>query len=150
MTATYPASIDSLLRSILRDAIRDVLREELAHAAASMPRAEPAGPDRYLSVKAAAAMMSVSTGSVRSWISAGDVRACRAGRQLRVRECDVHAYMARRPAGSEEVSVEDEVQRILSQEAHRCATCGHLPSTHDRGRRCRVRKCNCSCWTPKK
>jgi excisionase family DNA binding protein len=50
---------------------------------------------RFLSVEAVATHLQVSTKTVRRWIDAGELPVHRLGRQLRVSEADLGAFVAR-------------------------------------------------------
>jgi excisionase family DNA binding protein len=75
------------IESTLRELVAELIRQELPrvlreHLAESPP--VPALVDRYLSVKEAAALVSVSCDTIRQWIGQGKLRRCCAGRVLRV------------------------------------------------------------------
>jgi excisionase family DNA binding protein len=51
---------------------------------------------RFYSIDAVAELLGVSTKTVRRWIAAGDLPVHRLGRQLRISEADLAAFIALR------------------------------------------------------
>ena len=85
-------SLDEAFRSMVRDELRAVVREEIRAALVEIrPSATP--ENAYLSVKKAAALAAVHPDTLRSWITAGRLPEHRAGRELRVRELDLHRFL---------------------------------------------------------
>ncbi len=69
----------------------------MTHSTTTHPlrRAVPARCLTLLTVQEAANYASVSKQTVRRWIRAGDLRVLRAGRQIRIDESDLLAYLHR-------------------------------------------------------
>jgi excisionase family DNA binding protein len=106
---------------------------------------------RYFSLADAASHISVNPATVRRWISQGHIRCYRAGRLLRVRASELHAYLARdgsREADASQVDIDTMVKRLLAREASRCRQCDHLPKCHRDGGPCSVRRCACTRLRP--
>jgi excisionase family DNA binding protein len=57
---------------------------------------KPSRLSRFLSLKDVALALGVSIKSLRRWIDAGDLRVHRLGRQLRVSEEDLAAFLSQR------------------------------------------------------
>ncbi len=79
------------LEQKLRELVRAVVREELA-----LLRAEPPDDDALLTFGEAAALVRVSTRTVRRWVADGSLVALGAGRTVRLRRADVLARLAPR------------------------------------------------------
>jgi excisionase family DNA binding protein len=106
-------SVDEVLRCILREELRP-LREQLA-ALASAAERRPVNDGEFVSVKGAAAIASVSSGTVRGWISSRRLPAYRAGRLLRVRRDDLTALLSASPAApTEPATANEQAVRILA------------------------------------
>jgi hypothetical protein len=75
----HDGTLDQALRTLVREVVREVLREEL-------PRLLPVPPpqrderDRFINVEAAAELLSVTPGSIRSWVHEGKLRYHRVAR----------------------------------------------------------------------
>ena len=85
-------TIESDLRDLIREATKLALRDELPallreHLKPLMEQPKVARSDgRPLSTEAAAAYAGVSAATVREWVSAGQLRAQRAGRVIKIRQ----------------------------------------------------------------
>lgn len=139
-------TLDETLRSLISEVVREIVREELRaafreHTNASAPAALPQIQQiRYLTPKQAGEIAGVRAETVYKWISSEGLPSYRAGRLLRVREDELHAFMRR--DATEPVDIDAQVDRILAREASRCVRCGHMPELHRNGR-CRAKKCKC-------
>lgn len=77
-----------------RDALRDLVREVVREVLAEERRTKP-DESTYVSTVEAARLADVCTVTIRRWITAGDLTAYRAGRQLRVSRSQLHDVLAR-------------------------------------------------------
>jgi excisionase family DNA binding protein len=77
-------SLHDELRVLVEDAVRKVVREELSQA-----HRAPGPDDPFLSVADAAALVSVTPGTIRAWVKAGKLARYGAGRVLRVRRSEL-------------------------------------------------------------
>jgi excisionase family DNA binding protein len=57
---------------------------------------KPHHPQRFFSPDLVAEQLSVSTKTIRRWIDRGELRAHRLGRQIRISEDDLFAFLAGR------------------------------------------------------
>jgi excisionase family DNA binding protein len=105
--------MDDCLRAIIRDEVRQILREELRDLA--MNSNPGTAPDAYLTVKAAAEVIAVSTNTIRNWLKAGTLRGYGTEGTVRIKRSDLDRMMAtsRSPADVGP-KVEDQVEAILS------------------------------------
>jgi excisionase family DNA binding protein len=109
----YGTSVDEILRCIVREELRP-LREQLAALTSTVERRSD-NRGEFLSVKGAATIASVSSGTVRGWISSGRLQAHRAGRLLRVRRDDLIRLLSAPPsAPTERATAAEQAIRILA------------------------------------
>lgn len=80
-------SIESMISQVVERVVRRVLREELER------RDEPTAGPAFLSIAEAAEFASVSKGTVRNWIAAGHLTACKAGQIVRVRRTELERVL---------------------------------------------------------
>lgn len=114
-------SLESDLRDLIREATKLALRDELPaiireHLRPFLARQE-ATTDRgeALSTHAAAEYAGVSPATIREWVSAGRLRAQRAGRVLKVRKSDLDAFLARSaPREHGVIDLSERAREILS------------------------------------
>src|SRR5579871_5491512 len=136
--------LDFAMRQLVREAVRDALREELPGLLKSATAAPPAPNDEYLSVKRAAAMISVNPETIRSWLQQGRLKRYGHGRVLRVRAEDLHACMRGEGERREPIeSPEEMAARILAGANAPCRVCSHTSRRH-RGGRCTGPGCSCT------
>jgi excisionase family DNA binding protein len=99
----------------------DVLRKALPALVAEMraivsEEAGAKGTPTYVTVKAAAEMMSAHPATVRRLIAAGKLGRYSVESQARVKVSDVHAYMAREGCSSPTVDLEERALAIVRNE----------------------------------
>jgi excisionase family DNA binding protein len=125
-------SLDAVIRDLIREAVRteiQPLREEL-RAATKALEAQRKGRDpdsgRFLTVEEVAAELKVSRGTVRTWITAGALRASRpgvagrTGRVYRVERSDLDSFLAtKHSTPQDDVDIKAEVDRIVAGEARK-------------------------------
>ena len=114
-------TLEADLRDLVREAMKLALRDELPalireHLKPILER-EAACADRgvALSTGEAAAYAGVSPATSREWVNAGQLRAQRAGRVLKVRRGDLDAFLARsEPRGEGVIDLSERAREILS------------------------------------
>ncbi len=106
------ASLDLALRGLLREVVREVVHEELAELRPGTKAPPPDAVD-LLSVSQIAQMLGVHERTVRAWIQAGDLRAHRAGRQLRVYRRDLESFLEHDGTAPRRIDQESQLERIL-------------------------------------
>jgi excisionase family DNA binding protein len=123
-------SLDATIRDLFREAVRAEirrLREELRAMTeaikAQRKGRDPDGGD-FLTVEEVAAELKVSRGTVRTWITAGALRASRlgvggrTGRVYRIARSDLHSFLVtKQSAPQDDVDIKTEVDRIVAEEA---------------------------------
>lgn len=75
------------LETQLRELIVTVVREELA-------RQRPAAPVEYLTVRQAAELARITTGTIHRWLKTGKLPRHNAGRAVRVKRSDLERLLA--------------------------------------------------------
>lgn len=112
---------EMLWRNAAKGMAEDVLRRALPmlvtemKAMLSEDAGEKGGPT-YVSVKAAAEMMSAHPATVRRLIAAGKLGRYSVESQARVKVSDIHAYMAREGCSSPTIDLEERALAILRNE----------------------------------
>ena len=108
------ATIDDAVRAVVRDEMRRVFREELRLAIQEL-QSGAATPKEFLSVQEAAELVDVSETTVREWLAAG-LRQYKQGRVLRLRRCELLAFLAVQcPQSEAEADVEQNAVAILGK-----------------------------------
>jgi excisionase family DNA binding protein len=136
------SDLETALRQIIAEVVREELHAILGRRGAQM---ESDGGRRYVSPAQAAAIASVSTRTIHTWVRQGRLPAFRPGRLLRVAVDDLHACMATKPPESSlspKELADLKFAEWREQDKTRCPDCGHLPMWHTRGR-CRAKNCRC-------
>lgn len=113
--------IDEALRTLVAASVADAvapLVREVAELLTALRREEQA-PEReqLLTTADVAEHVQVDEKTVRTWIRKGDLRACRAGRELRVRPVDLEAFLARRDSETIDETTDEMASRLLSHGA---------------------------------
>lgn len=104
-------SIEDDIRRVVREEVRAAVREALADVGKALT---PPVDDGYLSVEKAAELAEVHPDTIRAWIKAGRLVRHQAGRELRVRRSELHAFLACEKA-SERATPEAEAAGILAR-----------------------------------
>ncbi len=99
------------IRAIVREEVRAALREALADVGRALTPV-PA-EDGYLSVEKAAELAEVHPDTIRGWVKAGRLPRHHAGRELRVRRSELHAFLSAAP--NERATPEVEAAGILAR-----------------------------------
>ena len=136
------SDLETALRQIIAAVVREELQAILCHRGIQV---ESGGDRRYVSPAQAAAIASVSTRTIHTWVRQGRLPAFRPGRLLRVAVDDLHTCMATKPPESSfspEELADRNFARWREQDKTRCPDCGHLPMWHARGE-CRAKNCTC-------
>lgn len=105
-------SIEDTIREVVRAEVRSALREVFPDRG-SAP--SPTSDDGYLSIARAAELAEVHPDTVRGWMKEGRLARHQAGRELRVRRSDLHAFLAAAPAAPGQPTPEAEATGILSK-----------------------------------
>jgi excisionase family DNA binding protein len=125
-------NLDVALRDLVREAVRSeiqLLREELRSLTeaikAERKRGDPDSGD-FLTVEEVAAELKVSRVTVRTWITAGALRASRpgvagrTGRVYRIARSDLNSFVAaKQRAPDEDIDIKAEAARILAEVARK-------------------------------
>ena len=125
-------TLDTTIRDLLREVVRSEiqpLREEL-RAVTETIRGERTGRDSrggdFLTVEEVAAALKVSRGTVRTWITAGALRANRpgvagrTGRVYRIARSELDSFLStKQSAPQDDVDIKAEVDRIVAKEARK-------------------------------
>jgi excisionase family DNA binding protein len=114
MTRNAPSLLDEALRAAIRAELDALFEEKLKPLLEDRPNvAAPTvrGP-LYVSTTDAAKIVGVTVGTIQAWVRQDRLRGYRAGRLLRIKVEDLHAFMTRAPAG-EVVDLEAVAQRIM-------------------------------------
>jgi len=93
-----PGAIEAVLHALVEDAVRRVIQEAPMGGSPGPGGPPPATPPleaEYLTTVQAGAIAKVRPATIRRWIEQGELRGHRAGRLLRVRGDDLHAFLAR-------------------------------------------------------
>lgn len=114
---TLESDLRDLIREATKLAIRDevpaILREHIKQLVERDERATDRGA--ALSTVDAAEYVGVSPATIREWVNAGQLRAQRAGRVLKVRRGDLDAFLARAaPRGDGVIDLSERAREILS------------------------------------
>lgn len=135
-----PRSFEDLLREIVRLALRDeltaLLRAELPAAVRAVvgtgKAAQAPADTEYVSASRAAEIAGVRPAAIRSWVDSGELRGHHAGRLLRIRLDDLHAYLARqRERANAPVDLDHRARELLENTEPR--TDGQVHSLPRRG-----------------
>lgn len=113
--------LESIWRQTAKGMAEDVLRSALPTLVAEMrailaEEGNERRPVAYVTVKAAAEMMSAHPATVRRLIAAGKLGRYSVESQARVKVSDIHAYMAREGASSPTVDLEARALAIVRNE----------------------------------
>jgi len=124
-------TLDILVRELVREVFRDEirpLREELRAVAEDIKHARKAEDARggFLTVEKVAAELKVSRSTVRTWITAGELRASRPGvagrkgRVYRIAWSDLYSFLdTKKSAPRDDVDVKAEAARIVAEMARK-------------------------------
>jgi hypothetical protein len=86
-------SLELNLRAILREELAGVLRQEIPRLVRVDEQSEVMNAPEYVGVKTAADMVSVSPGTIRSWMRSGKLPRAGEGRVVRVSVRDLRALL---------------------------------------------------------
>ena len=123
--------LETVIRTLIREEVSHVvadtlvpqLRELKTRLGPSAANCDIYDKERLLSVDDAASFVGVRASTIRDWIHRGVLRSCRAGRLLRVRLADLHAYLARSTelgsSGTDNINVEAIADSILKNASGR-------------------------------
>lgn len=142
------STVDDALRSLVAEVVREELRHAFAESGIALAGAPTPPSTRYLTAAEAGAIAGVTAGTVRDWVTHRRLPCFWAGRRVRIKEADLHAFMAGPEKSPAEVDPEAWAEKILAEQATRCAACGHLARRHPGNGACRTAKCACRRYQP--
>jgi excisionase family DNA binding protein len=107
-------ALRQIVAEVVRDEVRRALRDELPAILREALATHVPSPDddRYLDANEAANLVGVAPTTIRRWAYRGQLKACRAGRLLRVRLRDLRECVEREPP-EEGVDIDKRVEEIL-------------------------------------
>lgn len=110
--APAAATVDEAIRA----AVRDAISRELRTAPSTItPIATASASSEYVSPARAAEIAGVRPATIREWVSRGHLPSHRAGRLMRIRTEDLHAFLARGQERKNVVDIESRRRRALAR-----------------------------------
>jgi excisionase family DNA binding protein len=110
--------LDEALRALIRDEVASVVRKEIREALKDLSLSSPGQRAQLLTIKEAAALASVSPGTIRGWISRGELKRLGNGRIVRILQDDLLKLLSATSDTNRPVSendLDEQATRLLSQ-----------------------------------